>query len=217
MTAHFLGQSPVFCFFFYLFTWCSKWTLLRHVKNNTGQRHQQRNEFEKWNHVLFFFFNLFFKKNKRKVLCCYREYNRQPQKKKRIFRGYYRLSLSLLYSIELLFYALCCECLHQQAHQPKKKKEIPFEIVIVITVVERSCFFVCFCLFFFFPKSHRIDRSEGRTNNNNNKHITRRKRVSGLSISRVLTTSWAWHGRQNLFFSILFGCLTCFLQFAFIR
>ena len=99
----------------------------------------------------------------------------------------------------------------------KEKKRNSFRDCYSYYSCRAQLFFCLFLFVFFFTKSHRIDRSEGRTNNNNNKHITRRKRVSGLSISRVLTTSWAWHGRQNLFFSILFGCLTCFLQFAFIR
>ena len=131
MTAHFLGQSPVFCFFFYLFTWCSKWTLLRHVKNNTGQRHQQRNEFEKWNHVLFFFLIFFLRKIKGKFFVVIGNIIDNPKKKKEFFGGYYRLSLSLLYSIELLFLRLVLWMSASASPSTKEKKRNSFRFVLL--------------------------------------------------------------------------------------
>lgn len=205
-----LGSHPVL-FIFSLGV--SKWTLLRHVQKqqhgterDTNQ--QQRNEFEKWNHVIFFFL-LFLNKNKRKVLCCYREYNRQPEKKN--FFG--DIIVSLSYIFDWAPFSTPCAvnvCISMPSNQRKKKKEIPFKIVIVITVESAQLFF--------FSQSPitSIDPKGKPTTTTTTNIIEKKKSVWFVYISRVLTTtSWAWHGRQNLFFSILFGCcLTCFLSVA---
>ncbi len=129
------AESPGFSFLSFHLVY-SKWTFLRHVqKTQDGterERHYNQQQQPKWIREM----KPCLKNNKRKVLCCYREYNRQPQKKNFFFSGILS-SLSYIFDWAPFLRLVLCECLHQQA-QPKK---FLFKIVIVITVESAAVFF----------------------------------------------------------------------------